>query len=338
MKKNKGLICLCTLLSLSLIATGCGKEIEVKNGSKVAVSIKGEKFTASEYYDEIKKDNISILVDMIDESILAKDYKETDEEKKQVDAQIEQVKTAYGSDAATYERTLKYSFGVESEKELREKLQLEYRRNEAVKDYVEKNLTDKEINDYYKDNSSGEIKASHILIAVDVASDASEEEKQKAEEKALKKAKDIIKKLKKGEDFSKLAKKNSDDEGTAEKGGDLGYFQPDEMVEEFSKAAKDLKVDEYTKEPVKTQYGYHIILKTGEKDKPKLKEVKEEITETLRDQKLNSDVTLYYTTLSKIREEKKISWNDSALKEAYEEYMDDLVANALASASQSTNG
>ena len=46
------------------------------------------------------------------------------------------------------------------------------------------------------------------------------------------------------------------------------------MVSEFEDAAYKLKVNEYTKEPVKTTYGYHIILKTGEKEKPKLKKVK----------------------------------------------------------------
>ena len=71
-----------------------------------------------------------------------------------------------------------------------------------------------------------------------------------------------------------LAKKYSKDEASASNGGDLGYFDLNEMVDEFSDAVKELKVDEYTKEPVKSSFGYHIILKTGEKEKPKLKDVK----------------------------------------------------------------
>ena len=50
MKRNKIIMGLSALLVISLITTGCGKEIEVKNGSKVAVSIKGDKFTATEYF------------------------------------------------------------------------------------------------------------------------------------------------------------------------------------------------------------------------------------------------------------------------------------------------
>ena len=50
-----------------------GKDIEVKNGSKVAVSVKKDKYTATEYYERIKEDNISTLVDMIDKDLLSHD-------------------------------------------------------------------------------------------------------------------------------------------------------------------------------------------------------------------------------------------------------------------------
>jgi foldase protein PrsA len=325
---KKWITCGCAVLAISLLLTGCGKEIEVKNGSKVAVSTKDEKFTATEYYNKIKEDNIATLIDMIDTTVLEKKYKSTDDEKKYVEDQINQIKTYYGSDENTYQTVLKSYFGVETEKELKTKLQLEYKRQQAVSDYIKENLNENDIKNYYENNISGEIKASHILIAVNVASDASEEEKKTAEEKALKKAQNIIKKLNDGEDFATLAKKNSDDEGTASKGGDLDYFDPADMVVEFSEAAKALKVDEYTKEPVKTQYGYHIILKTGEKEKPKQEEVEDEIREALKEQKLSADSTLFYQTLVSWREQNEISWNDSTLKKAYDDYMNRLIENA----------
>lgn len=328
MKKNKSLICLCALLSISLITTGCGKEIEVKNGSKVAVSIGDEKYTATEYYEKIKEDNISTLVDMIDKTLLEEKYKETDEEKEYIENQLEQVRQASGDDEESYQNILRTYFGVETEKELKERLSLEYKRNLAAEDYIKEHLTDKEIEKYYDENITGEIKASHILISVDAASDATEEEKEKAEEKAYKEAQDIIKKLKKKEDFAELAKKYSDDEDSASNGGDLGYFQPSTMVEEFANAVKELKVDEYTKEPVKSKFGYHIILKTGEKDKPELKEVEDDIRETLKTQKLSEDASLYYKTLRDFRIENNIKWNDDVLEKAYEEYIDKLVENA----------
>jgi peptidyl-prolyl cis-trans isomerase C len=72
------------------------------------------------------------------------------------------------------------------------------------------------------------------------------------------KAKEIIAKLQKGADFATLAKENSSD-STAAKGGDLGFFTRDRMVPPFSDAAFKLQKGEYTKEPVKTQFGWHVI-------------------------------------------------------------------------------
>ena len=173
-----------------------------------------------------------------------------------------------------------------------------------------------------------QVKASHILISVDTTEDATDEEKQKAEEKAKKTAEKIISQLEKGKKFEDLAKKYSDDSSNASNGGDLGYFDLSDMVSEFSDAVKELKVNEYTKEPVKTEFGYHVILKTGEKDKPKLKEVKDDIKKKLTEQKLDEDSTLYYVALKEIREENKIKWNDDTLKKAYNNYMDDLIKSA----------
>lgn len=74
-------------------------------------------------------------------------------------------------------------------------------------------------------------------------------------------AKEVISKLNKGEDFDKLAK-----EYTKDKTVDLGYFTEDLMVPEFTAAASSLKVGEYSKKPVKTQFGYHVIKLTDIRD------------------------------------------------------------------------
>ena len=329
--KYKKIIYTLSILLLTVLITGCGKEIAVKNGSKVAVSTKAEKYTATEYYNEIKKDNISKLVDMIDKDLLYKKYKTDSEETEAIDNQIEQIKTYYGSDESTYNSMLKQYFGVDSEKELKESLKLEYKRNLAVEDYVENSIKDSEIKKYYKENIYGEVKASHILISVNVKDDATAEEKTAAEEKALKKANKIITQLNSGKKFATLAKKYSDDEATALNGGDLGYFSLDEMVTEFSDAVKELKKNEYTKDPVKTEYGYHIIMKTGEKNKAKLSTVKSDIIEKIRKQKLNDDPSLYYKALKGFREDNKIKWNDDTLKKAYNDYIDNLIATASSS-------
>lgn len=334
MKNNKMIKCFSTLLVISLLACGCGKEIEVKNGSKVAVSTKESKITATEYYDSIKKENISKLVDMIDQDLFKEKYKSNDEENAKVKEQIDSIKSYYGSDPATYEAALRQFFGVNTEDELEKLIRLEYKRSQAVADYIMDNLKDDEIEKYYKEEVFGQVKASHILIPVETTDSATEDEKAAAEKVAKEEAEKIIKQLKDGKKFATLAKKYSKDEGTASNGGDLGYFNLDEMVEEFSNAVKELKVDEYTKEPVKSQFGYHIIIKTGEKEKEALKNVKNDIKEKLKDRKLNNDSTLYYTTLQEIREANKIKWNDDVLKKAYNDYMEEIIEAAKKQATQ----
>jgi len=335
--KKKILISLSALLLISTITTGCGKTAEVKNGAKVVVSTNEEKITATEYYDEIKKDSISKLINMIDKGILEKKYKSDDKENEAVKKQIDQIKQNYGSNESTYKSVLQSYFGVSSEDELEDMLRLEYKRNEAVKDYIKKNIKDDEIKKYYEENIYGEVKASQILISSSAKSNATDDEKAKAEEKAKKKAEEIIKKLNKGEDFAKLAKKYSDDDATKSNGGDLGYFDLSDMEETFGNAVKKLKVNEYTKDPVKTTYGYHIVLKTGEKDKPKLNKVKSKIKDKLTDEKINSSNTIYYETLMNIREDEKIKWNDDSLKKAYEDYMNNLIKQANSSTTSTNN-
>lgn len=328
MKKKLG-ISLCILSVLILTVTGCGKKAEL-NDNKTAVSLKGIKITATDYYNEIKTSNISKLVDMIDHQLFDEKYKSDDEENQAVKEQINQLKESY-SDETTFLSVIQQYFGVNSEDELEDMLRLEYKRNKAVEEFVADNLTDKEIEDYYDKNIIGDIKASHILITPDVDSDATDEEKEKAEEKAKKKAERIIKKLDEGEDFAELAKEYSDDEATAKNGGDLDYFNTDDMDENFIEAVKDLENNEYTKEPVKTQYGYHIILKVDQKEKPELDDVKDTIKETLANNKLNNDSTLHYETLIDIREENNIKWNDDELEKQYNELMDQLLKAASSS-------
>ena len=334
--KNKKVITAITLLATtSLVLTGCGKKAEVN--SKNAVSLTGIKISTTEYYNELKKDNISKLVDMIDHKLFDEKYKTTDDETKEVKEQIEKIKSNYSNDEDTFKNIIKQYFGVSSESELEDMLRLEYKRNEAVEDHIKKSLTNKEIEQYYDDNIIGDIKASHILIKVNVKDDATEDEKTKAEEKAKKKAENIIKKLDNGESFEKLAKKYSDDSSNKDKGGDLGYFKAEDMDENFVEAAKALKKNEYSKEPVKTQYGYHIILKKDQKKKASLKSVKNDIKETLMNEKLTNDPSLHYNALIEIREENNIKFDDKDLKKAYEDLMDKLIKQASSSSTNTNN-
>lgn len=94
------------------------------------------------------------------------------------------------------------------------------------------------------EDMANKIKASHILV---------EKHSQALE---------VIELLRSGEDFAKLAQKFSTGP-SKKKGGSLGTFGRGQMVKEFEKAAFALEKGEFTKEPVKTQFGYHVILRTG---------------------------------------------------------------------------
>ena len=159
----------------------------------------------------------------------------------------------------------------------------------------------------------GDISASHILIKPEYDDNASDKEKKEAEKKALKEAR---------EDFAELAKEYSDDSSNSKSGGKLADFNHGQMVEAFEDAAKELKVGSYTTTPVKTEFGYHIILKTAQKDKPALKEVKDDIISDLTDEKLKDDSTLEVTALVELRKKHKVEIQDKDIKKLYEAYVE----------------
>jgi peptidyl-prolyl cis-trans isomerase D len=110
---------------------------------------------------------------------------------------------------------------------------------------------------YYDKNQSryGEIEkrhAHHILIALPAGADA------KADAAALAKAQDVVAQLKAGKDFGELSKKYSADPGSATRGGDLGWADKATYVASFADALFGMQPGQIS-DPVKTQYGYHII-------------------------------------------------------------------------------
>ena len=268
--KKKIIYGITTVLAISLL-TGCGAA-KLKNGEELVAKVDNYKISADDLYSEMKgKYAVKTLIDNIDHQLLDTTYKTDETETKAIENQIEEIKKTYGSNDQIFEQIIKQVYNVESVDELKAMLSLDYKRDLAIKDYVkEKVVTDEEVTTYYDTKVIGDVKASHILIKPNAKDSDSEETKTKKENEAKKKAEEIIKKLDNGEDFAKLAKKYSDDKGTASKGGNLGYFNMDDDFEEnFVSAAAALKKGAYSKEPVKTKYGYEIILKVDEKDKKK---------------------------------------------------------------------
>lgn len=305
------------LIILIFVAT---KNTKTKNGDDIVVSVDGKTITANDLYSELKEQNgRNVAINMIDEYILNKEYKTTDDMEASAEATIENYKSTYGDN---YQAFLEYN-GISDDKELKELLISNSKLTLVTEDYIKDNLTESEMKEYYEDNIYGDISAKHILISFDYDDDATDEEKQAAEEEAKTKAEDIIKRIKNGEDFSTLAKEYSDDKGSKENGGDLGYFNTGDMVEEFEEAAYALDVNEYTTEPVKTTYGYHIIMKTGEKEKPSYNKSKDIIIEKLVEKKKSEDATISIKAMIAIRKKYNMQIKDKTVKSDYDSYVEE---------------
>ncbi len=102
-------------------------------------------------------------------------------------------------------------------------------------------------------------------------------------------AQETIKKLDAGADFQELAKEASTGP-SAESGGDLGWFSPNQMVEPFSDAVAKLEDGAYTKEPVQTQFGWHVILREDSRPAapPALASVRDAVTQSLQQKKFQA--------------------------------------------------
>lgn len=155
----------------------------------------------------------------------------------------------------------------------------------------------------YYDKHKGEYeqaRARHILIrAKSSQMPLKEGAKELTDEEALAKATELRKRLLAGEDFATLAKAESDDSGSGANGGDLGLFKRGAMVPAFEETAFSIPLKQVS-EPVKTQFGYHLILveqreaKTFDEIRPELeKKMRPELAkQALEDLKKATPVTL----------------------------------------------
>jgi peptidyl-prolyl cis-trans isomerase C len=185
--------------------------------------------------------------------------------------------------------------GIDKEPQIQE--QLAFNRQDilarAMFEDMQKNLKiDDSLVQLYYDAHKNEyesVRAKHILIRVKGAPMPGAEGKPElTDEQALAKAQEIRQKLVAGADFAAVAKTDSDDTGSAPKGGELGEFRRGMMVPPFEQAAFSLKPGEIS-EPVKSPFGYHIIVVEEHKVKP-LSEVKADIETKLRPEMAKKEV------------------------------------------------
>ncbi|HEY6630956.1 MAG TPA: peptidylprolyl isomerase [Rhizobiaceae bacterium] len=170
--------------------------------------------------------------------------------------------------------------------------------SELIEKDVGAKITDEEVRARYDKQLAdtppvNEVKARHILVKTKEEADA------------------IVKQLDGGAKFEDLAAQHTTDPSGKTTGGDLGYFAPGQMVPEFEKAAFALNVGEYTKEPVQSQFGWHVIMVEDKRAQqpPAFDTVKDQVRNLVFREK-------YFAMVNDLRKAAKVDVTDPELKKA----------------------
>lgn len=239
--------------------------------NKVLATVNGENVTQGEvdqifskYSNQIDPSQVPVITrqlldGLINQKLVMQFVKNNKLEvsKEDVDAEVnkmrEEIKSDPNNGGQTLEQVLE-SHGATVE-DYKKSLGLDI----AIERHLSKDLDDKKLKEYFEQNKAvfdgSEVKASHILV--DTRQLKTDEERTQAKEKINK----ALAEIKGGKDFAEAAKQYSDCP-SAKNGGDLGFFKrKGKMVEQFAAAAFALKEGQVS-EPVKTNFGYHIIKAT----------------------------------------------------------------------------
>lgn len=259
-----------SIMVLVISMVGCKNEKSVDE--EIVAKVNGEAITKNELYNlMVEQYGTQALDSLIGEKIINAELEKQKIEVSEgdIEAELNKIKQYYESDQAFTEAMAYYGYTLDDIKK-------DITMNVQIERLLGPNITigEEDISSYFEQNKTSfdqkeEVRARHILV--------------KTEEQA----KEIKEKISAGEDFAQLAKEHSTDEMTKESGGDLGFFGKGKMVKEFEEEAFGLGIGEISN-PVKTDYGYHII-KVEEKKEAKeatLEEHKDEIKDILVEAKL----------------------------------------------------
>ena len=318
MKKKLLLLSLCGIMFLT---SGCVKVAKLEDGRDIVAQIDGYDVTAEDLYEELKDLNgASALVTMIDKFIANKEYETTDDIKSYANNQLATIKAQYEAYGYDFTSDL-INAGYSNEEEFKEDIILDYKKTLVAEDYYKDNLTDDEINKYYEEEIYGEMTVKHILIKP-------EEDSDEALEEALNKAKEAIQKLEDNEiSWKDAVNEYSSDDASKDNEGLLSSFTKQDVSdygEEFFEAALELENDQYTTTPVKSSYGYHIIFKVNQAEKPSLEDALDTIKDNLCDEAFSEDTSLSDKLWVKIREKYNFHIEDTIISENYDTMKNNL--------------
>lgn len=318
-------LCVIVILIGALIFTLSIKKVpKTKNGDEIVATVNGKTITANDLYDALKEGNgTDTLINLVDSYIADKEVTITKENEDYVQEVVDYYKDYadyYGVDLATFLANYVGLSGVSTEEEFYNYVLDDYKKTLAITKFIGDSASEEDLKKYYEENYTDKLTVKHILIEVDSESD----DKDKADDEAYKKAMDLIKKLnntdasKLDAKFEELAEDYSDDTGTYSKGGLIEGFSKSDVVEAFWDASYKLKDGEYTTKPVKSSYGYHIILKVSSTPVEKFEDIKDDVKNSYADSLLSKDSTLFIKKWDELRKQYKLSIEDDFIKETYE--------------------
>lgn len=309
-------LCIILVLVILLVIVFCTKKIpKTSNGSQIVASVKGKTITADDLYLALKEEyGTDKVINMIDTYIASKEVKLTKENEQYLQDIVDQWK----AQAEYYGMSLpdliaNYGLIIENDQDFYDYLEENYRVSLAVVKYIGDEASEKDLKEYYKKNYSDTITVRHILIEV-----------EDNEEDAYNEAMNIIYQLNDMDsdnienEFSELAKDHSDDGGSANNGGLIEDVTKNSVVSEFYEAANNLKDGEYTQEPVKSSYGYHVIYRVSSKPLEAYEDIKDSVKQAYAEELLNSDPTLQTSKWDELRKSYKLNIVDDDIKKAYE--------------------
>ncbi len=259
---------------LLVVAIGALIAVLLGQGDPAVATVNGEKIAKSELYEAMYNQvGKSVLDDLITRRLIAQEAKKLGltVTEADIDEEIQRIidENFMGMEDQFEQLLEQYGLTMES---VRNDARVKLMARKIAETQLE--ISDEELKEYFADNQEkfnipAEVKARHILV--------------KTEEEAL----EVIDLLNGGADFAELAKERSEDPGSKDQGGELGFFKPGEMQQEFEDAAFSMEIGEIS-EPVESWYGFHVIEVLEKKSGREVTfdEVKDQVYEEMAEEKI----------------------------------------------------
>lgn len=266
--------------------------------------------SANELYGKLKQSaDMGTVLELIDSKLLEEKYpyekyKETTKQK------AKELVEYYNENYQLDEEGFLDYYGFSDMETFIEYLILDTRRYDYFKDTVTASITEKEKKDYYKNEVFGDIGTKYVAVEID--DDSSKDEKL---------IKEIMTKVKNGASYDDIVNEYHDKEGFGY--SNIGYVSYNSgMDTTYLNELKKLKDNSHSSKYIVSEvYGYTIVFRTKQKEKPTYEDIEDSIVNDIFNAKDFDDSTLFENTLIKMRKENGLTFTDTEFKKLYKEYI-----------------